>query len=271
MNEAGNPVDLWEAGMQEDEAYAVALEGYLSKSAEPDAFLNIYYDVLTGGEDKELSPPDAKNGFRYYAKGALSGRLEHLPDYLAVAKEITTKFAIRYFKALKEYIEKRRSGDPEIDGIVAEVRMSSALLLRQVEGMCEGLGVPRYLFHSEPNGMAAKLDRLIDFEEVKRQTGFWDLFRNRTDRNYYGVRVLPIAEETSETPLAPMDLRPLARLNHSDPEELVPGLSARDILLFLNSMDDVDIFPGEGKKPDHVNLVAKICKDGIIDVVNKND
>ena len=49
------------------------------------------------------------------------------------------------------------------------------------------------------------------------------------------------------------------------------GLRAEDILGFLNSAEDVDLFQGEGSNVIDMpeRLVAKICRTGVIEILER--
>lgn len=169
-------------------------------------------------------------------------------------RKVATKMAINYFRSLKEYLAARESGDKDIDKIRDNVVVNAELVLRQTEGtLKKTCGARRRPSEVRSFFMIDQaLWKLIDFDEVERETGFGALFENLG--NHFAGSI---------------DGKWAVGLTHTQHD----GLKPQDILAFLNSWDDIKLYRHQEEeliKFPELYLVATLCRNGVLDIVQRD-
>ncbi len=171
------------------------------------------------------------------------GDSEHMAaryPYVAVMRKVVTEDAIRYFKDLHVYLRARETGDVEIDSMRQQVAASAMTLMQQIEGVVTQPG--------NANFMRADLYALIDWERVRHETGFRNLFRSSDIYQFEGMMSAGDGQERKSLGVS---------------KNLYSGILPLDILVYLNREGDVTLH--SKYDTDATHPFATIHADGTVD------
>ncbi|HBB02965.1 MAG: hypothetical protein US89_C0004G0028 [Candidatus Peregrinibacteria bacterium GW2011_GWF2_38_29] len=241
----------------ENRAFAAAFEAVEqeSRGGLHDKFIGHYKEEILRALEPDQDPSRSltricKESLRDYARHSLEE--SQRSGYLEVTKEVVTQFAIKYFKALKEYLKAREDEKTDIDEIVEEVRINALLLLRQVEDALPEDNRPlKSRNRVSTDWFNLKWPKLIDMGKVERQLEIWNLFKESITNHYL---------------FTAKDGRSLGATHHN-----YSGIRMQDILFILNSEEDVGIhrhIESRGlREEDHL---ATLHPNGLIDIVKES-
>ncbi|MBL4694632.1 hypothetical protein JKY72_04655 [Candidatus Gracilibacteria bacterium] len=207
--------------------------------------VKLYGQWIEGkGEEDHETPEEGIRSFRS------ESILDDYSQFFKVVSNVAEDFAIKYFKALGEYLELKESGDGEIDVVRGKVVAFADLTLRQIKGsMREGKFDKAKTSSWEQPSFKKHLDNLVDSNRLDEQSEFPGLFEDRG--NHFGFSA------DGESNLF---------CTHTAYEGLMP----MNLLRGLDPNADVQIRWGDqptGKLKGDGHLVAILRKDGTLDIL----
>jgi hypothetical protein len=247
----------------EDAAFRAELDAFaVSGGMSARSYIPDYIRDLESGR---IDMGIAKDAIRSYALQDTSNlprwlldegieRLRSSRPYLSVVREVAKPMAVAYFRVLKTYLDRQRSGAPVLDDLRDEIALRAGLLMRQVEGVIEDWNeLPRR--HWEVDTHEKLVKRLIDWDLVKRETQLYNIFPDSRWNHYVGEARDP---ETDR-------VYPFAA-THTQ----YSGLRPKDLLLFLNDRLPVQLQTEEVFRSTK-SVVAVVHPDGRVDLGDPRD